>query len=78
MLISDIHFQTRNTNDLIQVFDWVYQEVLHKKPRRMFFLGDFFDNRTSIKTVDLHESNKILRRFQNCDWELDIHFLVGK
>ncbi|RYE14437.1 MAG: hypothetical protein EOP45_19630, partial [Sphingobacteriaceae bacterium] len=79
--LADVHFVNTALDDLLPVMNWVHAEFVRQRPRRVFFLGDFFDNRTILQTTDISAAKKLFSRFLDsaAEWEseCDFHFLVG-
>lgn len=82
-ILSDTHFgkSTNNTDKwLNMMIDYFYNWFIpllkqHKKPNdKLFFLGDLYDNRTSL---NLKVLNAVVKLFEDLSKIIEIHTLIG-
>ena len=69
-IFSDLHLGIYGNsekwhNTALEWADWIVSELNKKKITNIFFLGDFFDNRTEISVQTLHIASLIIEKFRN-------------
>lgn len=69
-IFSDLHLgvygnSERWHNTALQWCDWIVKDLSSKKIKDIFFLGDFFDNRTEISVQTLHVASQIIEMFKD-------------
>lgn len=87
ILFGDIHFglknnSVRHNDDCLEYIDWVISLAKKEKCETIFFLGDFFHNRSTINVQSLDYSllalDKINNNFNQCFWLTGNHDLYYK
>jgi DNA repair exonuclease SbcCD nuclease subunit len=53
--------------------DWIVDELNQKKIKDIFFLGDFFDNRSEISVQTIHVASKIIEKFK----KFNVFMIIG-
>lgn len=69
-IFSDLHLGIYGNSEkwhdtALKWADWMVEELSSKSIVDIFFLGDFFDNRTEISVQTLHVASKIIEKFKN-------------
>jgi DNA repair exonuclease SbcCD nuclease subunit len=69
-IFSDLHLGLHNNSEdwhkiALTWADWIVEELHDKKIKDIFFLGDFFDNRSEISVQTLHVASEILNKFKD-------------
>jgi DNA repair exonuclease SbcCD nuclease subunit len=69
-IFSDLHLGIHNNSEdwhkiALWWADWIVKELTEKKIKDIFFLGDFFDNRSEISVQTLHLASEILNKFKD-------------
>lgn len=69
-IFSDLHLgiyanSEKWHDNAIKWADWIVSELSEKNIKDIFFLGDFFDNRTEISVQTLHIASIIIEKFKN-------------
>ncbi len=69
-IFSDLHLGIYGNSErwhdtAIKWADWIVDELTKKKISDIFFLGDFFDNRTEISVQTIHIASIIIEKFKN-------------
>lgn len=69
-MFSDLHLGVYGNSEkwhdtAIKWADWIVDELSKKKVTDIFFLGDFFDNRTEISVQTIHIASIIIEKFKN-------------
>jgi len=69
-LFSDLHLGIRGNSEewhkiALDWADWIVADLSSKNIRDIFFLGDFFDNRSEISVQTLHVASEILDKFKD-------------
>ncbi len=69
-LFSDLHLGVHgNSEDWHKIAldwaDWIVSDLKKNKIKDIFFLGDFFDNRTEISVHTIHIASKVLAKFKD-------------
>ncbi len=69
-MFSDLHLGIYGNSEkwhdtAIKWADWIVDELSKKKVTDIFFLGDFFDNRTEISVQTIHIASIIIEKFKN-------------
>jgi DNA repair exonuclease SbcCD nuclease subunit len=68
-IFSDLHLGVHgNSEDWHRIglewCDWIVEELTNNKIKDIFFLGDFFDNRSEISVQTLHIASEILNKLK--------------
>ena len=69
-IFSDLHLGIHNNSEDwhkigLSWADWIVSELTSKNITDIFFLGDWFDNRSEISVQTLHVASEILGKFKN-------------
>jgi DNA repair exonuclease SbcCD nuclease subunit len=69
-IFSDLHLGLHNNSEewhkiALEWADWIIKELTDKKIKDIFFLGDFFDNRSEISVQTLHVASEVLNKFKD-------------
>lgn len=69
-IFSDLHLGLHNNSEdwhkiALTWADWIVSELSEKKIKDIFFLGDFFDNRSEISVQTLHVASEIFNKFKD-------------
>ena len=69
-IFSDLHLGLHNNSEdwhkiALTWADWIVVELADKKIKDIFFLGDFFDNRSEISVQTLHVASEIFNKFKD-------------
>lgn len=77
-IFSDLHLGIYGNSELwhkIALYwaNWIVKELKSKDIKTIFFLGDFFHNRTEISVQTLHVASQVLEIFK----DFDITMIVG-
>jgi DNA repair exonuclease SbcCD nuclease subunit len=68
-IFSDLHLGVHGNSEdwhkiALQWADWIAQELQKQGIKDIFFLGDFFDNRSEISVQTLHVASEILNKLK--------------
>lgn len=77
-IFSDLHLGIYGNSELwhevaLKWADWIVKELKKKKIKDIFFLGDFFHNRSEISVQTIHVASLILDKLK----DFDIIMIVG-
>lgn len=77
-IFSDLHLglygNSENWHDTaLKWADWIRGELRKQKIKEVFFLGDFFDNRSEISVQTIHVASQIIEMFE----EFKLFVIVG-
>lgn len=69
-IFSDLHLGLYGNSEVwhevaLKWADWIIPELESKKIKDIFFLGDFFHNRSEISVQTIHVASKILEKFHD-------------
>ena len=77
-IFSDLHLGLYGNSEqwhnvALDWADWIVGELTKQKIKDIFFLGDFFHNRSEISVQTIHVASRILQKFEN----FNIIMIVG-
>ena len=74
LIIGDTHFKVNNSDQTNILVDSIIELVIKHKPKLIVFLGDIFDNHSTVNVLQMYRFSYLIKRIKDM---AEIYILVG-